>query len=167
MKLTLLTLAVVLISACATTQSTDPSQLSFKIPKASTLVLNKALEIPADKTHATLQFGKVVTDRERKDYKLSCRFDVKAFGPSTVQPEVFRIRRSESGQEWISQAAGLLRYYTDVFLDSDKGTDVIKLTCQEQGYKMDTPFTISDMETALGDYFTFTFAQPNSTRRGY
>ena len=164
MKLTLLTLAVVLISACATMQSTDPSQLSFKIPKGSALTLNKALDIPADKTHATLQFGKVVTDRERKDYDLNCRFDVREFGPTTVQPEVFKIRRSESGQEWISQAAGLLRYYTDVFLDSDKGTDVIKLTCQQQGYRMDTPFTVSDMEATLGDYFTFTYQQSDSAQ---
>ncbi len=164
MKSTLLILAIVLISACATTQSTDPSQLSFKIPKGSTLALNKALDIPAKKTHATLQFGKVMTDRERKDYDLNCRLDVKEFGPSTVQPEVFRIRRSESGQVWISQAAGLLRYYTDVFLDSDKGTDVIKLSCQQQGYGMDAPFTVSDMETTLGDYFTFTFQQSESAQ---
>lgn len=159
MKLTLLILAVVVISACATMQSTDPSQLSFKIPKGSTLTLNKALDIPDGKTHATLQFGKVVTDRERKDYDLNCQLDVKEFGPSTVQPEVFKIRRSESGQVWISQPAGLLRYYTDLFLDSDKGTDVIKLTCQQQGYGMDAPFTVADMEATLGDYFTFTFQQ--------
>jgi hypothetical protein len=70
---------------------------------------------------------------------------------------VFKIRRTESGQESIAMDDGLLRYYTDVFLDSDKGTDVIKLTCQEQGDVTDGTFTIADMETALGDYFTFIF----------
>lgn len=104
-----------------------------------------------------MQYGKITTDRKKDDYKLNCRFDVKEFGPRTIKPEVFRIRRSESGQEWISQAAGLVRDYTDVFLDSSKGTDVIKLTCQEQGYGMDGTFTISEMETTLGEYFTFTF----------
>ena len=164
MNMRLIPAVAFLLNACATTQSTDPTQLNFKIPKGSTLTLNKELDIPEHRTHATLQHGKVITDRERKDYELNCRFDVKDFGPSTIQPEAFSIRRSESGQEWVSQAAGILRNYTDVFLDSDKGTDVIKLTCQEQGYKMDTAFTVSDMDTALGDYFTFTFAQPVSAR---
>jgi hypothetical protein len=159
MHMKLLPVTVILISACTTTQSTDPSKLSFKIPKGSTLALNKALEIPDNKTHATLQFGKVVTDRKRKDYNLNCRFDVKKFGPRKIEPEVFNIRRSEDGQEWISQAAGILRYYSDIYLDSDKGTDVIKVTCQEQGSKIDRNFTVSDIEKALGDYFTFTFPE--------
>ena len=50
-----------------------------------------------------------------------------------------------------------MRYYTDVFLDTGKGTDVIKLTCHERGVEIDRTFTVSEMETALGDYFTFTF----------
>jgi hypothetical protein len=155
----LLLLAIFLLSSCQTTQSTDPSSLSFKIPKGSTLTLNENLDIPDNKTHAVLQYGKITTDRKKDDYKLNCRFDVKEFGPHTIKPEVFRIRRDESGQEWISQAAGLVRYYTDVFLDSSKGTDVIKLTCQEQGYGMDRTFSVSEMETALGDYFTFNFPE--------
>ena len=59
---------------------------------------------------------------------------------------------------------GLFRYYTDVYLDSDKDTDAIKLTCQEHGDVTDRPFTIADMETALGDYFTFTFPRPESAQ---
>ena len=159
MHMKLLPVTVILVSACTTTQSTDPTKLSFKVPKGSTLALNKSLEIPDNKTHATLQFGKVVTDRKRKDYNLNCRFDVKKFGPRTLEPELFSIRRSESGQEWVSQAAGILRNYTDVYLDSETGTDVIKLSCQEQGYKMDRTFSFADMETALGEYFTFTYAE--------
>ena len=153
----LIPLAILLLSSCQSMQSNDPSSLSFKIPDGSTLSLNKDLGIPDNRTHAVLQDGKLTSDRKKDDYKLNCRFDVKKFGPRTIEPEVFSIRRNESGQEWISQAAGLVRYYTDVFLDSGKGTDVIKLTCQEQSYGMEATFTISEMETAVGDYFTFTF----------
>jgi len=153
----LIPLAILLLSSCQTTQSDDPSSLSFKIPDGSTLSLNKDLGIPDNRTHAVLQDGKLTSDRKKDDYKLNCRFDVKKFGPRTIEPEVFSIRRNESGQEWISQAAGLVRYYTDVFLDSGKGTDVIKLTCQEQSYGMEGTFTISEMETTVSDYFTFTF----------
>lgn len=163
----LIPLAILLLSSCQTTQSTDPSQLTFKIPSGSTLTLNKNLEVPAGKTHATLKFGKVTTDKERNDYKLNCRFDVKEFGPRTINPEVFKIRRTEDGQEWISQAAGILRFYSDVYLDSDKGTDVIKLTCQEQGGEIDRTFTVAEMEEALGDFFTFTFPQSKPAKSGY
>ena len=159
MRLFILTAIFVFLASCATTQSSDPSSLSFKIPKGSTLTLNKDLEIPDYKTHAALQSGKLTTDREKNDYQLNCRFDVKKFGPRTVTPEVFTIRRSENGQEWISDKTGLLRYYTDVYLDSEKGTDVIKLTCQVQGDMSTSNFPVSDMETALGDYFTFSFPQ--------
>jgi len=162
-KLILFVVAL-LLSSCQSMQSDDPSSLSFKIPDGSTLSLNKDLGIPDNRTHAVLQDGKLTSDRKKDDYKLNCRFDVKKFGPRTIEPEVFSIRRSESGQEWISQAAGLVRYYTDVFLDSGKGTDVIKLTCQEQSYGMEATFTISEMETAVGDYFTFTFPVSNTAK---
>ena len=162
-KLILFVVAL-LLSSCQSMQSNDPSSLSFKIPDGSTLSLNKDLGIPDNRTHAVLQDGKLTSDRKKDDYKLNCRFDVKKFGPRTIEPEVFSIRRSESGQEWISQAAGLVRYYTDVFLDSGKGTDVIKLTCQEQSYGMEATFTISEMETAVGDYFTFTFPVSNTAK---
>lgn len=125
--------------------------------------MNEDLEIPEGKTHALLQAGKLRTERNKDDYKLNCRFDVKKFGPRTIMPEVFKIRRTEDGQEKVSDA-GIVRFYSDVYLDSDKDTDVIKLTCQEWGGKIDRTFTVSEMETALGDYFTFTFRQPASTQ---
>ena len=159
MRLSVLAVIFGLLASCATTQSRDPSLLSFKMPKGSTLTLNKDLEIPDYKTHAALQSGKLTTDRKKNDYALNCRFDVKKFGPRTITPEVFAIRRSESGQEWISDKAGLLRYYTDVYLDSEKATDVIKLTCQIQGDVSTSNFSVSDMEATLGDYFTFSFPQ--------
>ena len=157
MNLKFIPVVALLLGACQTTQSTDPSLLTFKIPEGSTLSLNKELEIPEYKTHASIQAGKLTTDRKRNLYHINCRFDVNNFGPRTIKPEVFKIRRTESGQEWVAMEGGVLRFYTDVFLDSDKGTDVIKLTCQEQGDVTDRTFTVADMETALGDYFTFTF----------
>ena len=166
MNYKLLSLAILVLSSCQTTQSTDPSSLSFKIPKGSTLTLNKSLDIPDNKTHAVMQYGKITTDRKKDDYKLNCRFDVKTFGPRTIKPEVFKIRRTEDGQEKVSDA-GIVRFYSDVYLDSDKGTDVIKLTCQEWGGKIDRNFTVTEMETALGDYFTFTFPQSKPAKSGY
>jgi len=163
MKPGIIPIVVVLLSSCQMTQSTDPSLLSFSIPKGSTLSLNKDLEIPEGETHALLQDGKAITDRSRNEYRLNCRFDLKKFGPRTIKPEVFKIRRTEDGTTAVSQA-GILRYYTDVHLASDKGTDVIKLTCQQWATTRNTDFTVSDMEKAVGDYFTFTFAQSKSAK---
>jgi hypothetical protein len=167
MILKYLQVTALLLSACQTTQSTDPALLTFRIPDGSTVSLNKDIEVPEYKTHAAFQAGKITTDRKRDLYRLNCRFDVREFGPRTIKPEVFKIRRTESGQEPIAMDNSLLRYYTDIFLDSDMGTDVIKLTCQEQGDNTDRPFTISDMETALGDFFTFTFQKVTTGQPGY
>lgn len=163
MNLRLIPMVVLLLNSCQSMQSTDPTSLSFSIPDGSTLSLNKDLEIPEDKTHALLQAGKLTTGKNRDKYKLNCRFDVKTFGPRTIRPEVFKIRRTEDGQEKVSDA-GIVRFYSDVYLDSDKGTDVIKLTCQEWGGKIDRNFTVSEMEAALGDYFTFTFPESKPTK---
>jgi len=157
MNLKFIPVVSLVLCSCQTAQTTDPSLLTFKIPDGSTLSLNKNLEIPDNKTHAALQYGELTTDRKKDDYKLNCRFDIKSFGPKTIKPEVFKIHRTVDGQEWISEEANILRFYTDVFLQSDKGTDVIKLTCQEQGDNSDRAFVVSEMETTLGDYFTFTF----------
>ena len=55
MHLKLAPVLALLLASCATTQSSEPSSLSFSIPKGSTLSLNKNLDIPDGKTHATLQ----------------------------------------------------------------------------------------------------------------
>ena len=148
--------AVLLLSSCQSMQSSDPSSLSFKIPDGSTVSLNKDLDIADGKTHALLQAGKLTTDKDRDDYKLNCRFDVKDFGPRTIKPEVFKIQRNEDGRNMVSEG-GIVRYYSDIYLKSDVGTDAIKLTCQQLGYTMDRSASVSEMQTALGDYFTFTF----------
>ena len=148
--------AVLLLSSCQSMQSSDPSSLSFKIPDGSTISLNKDLDIADGKTHALLQAGKLTTDKDRDEYKLNCRFDVKDFGPRTIKPEIFKIQRNEDGRNMVSEG-GIVRYYSDIYLKSDEGTDAIKLTCQQLGYTMDRSASVSEMQTALGDYFTFTF----------
>jgi hypothetical protein len=145
-----------LLVACQSTQSGDPSSLEYDIPKGSLLTLNRMLEIPAGETHALIQEGRLIKKKDRDDYRINCRFDVKQFGPRAIEPEKFQVRRTEDGQEWVSRA-GIMRYYTDIYLQSDKGTDVIRLSCQQYGYNTQRNFSVSDIGNALGDYFTFTF----------
>lgn len=146
------------LTACQGTQSHDPSLLSFRIPEGSTLALDKPVEIPAGNTHALFQSGSLITESGSNLYEVSCRFEVRSFGPRTIEPEVFRIRRTEDGQRRASDA-GLWVFFSEIHLESDKSTDIIMLRCQSWGYGMNWHFSVTDMKTALGDYFTFNFAQ--------
>lgn len=158
MKKSILLLVALVTSSCASLYSNDPNSLTFDIPKDSTLSLNKKLSISASDTHAVIQHGKETTDRDKNDYAINCRLDVKKFGPRTIEPEDFTVTRTEDGQNWISQPS-IMRFYTEIYLSSDKGTDIIKMVCQEYGDQTDRNFTVAEMQTALGDYVSFTFAE--------
>jgi hypothetical protein len=137
-------------------QSNDPKSLMFDIPKGSILTLNKNLQITEGKTHAMIQGGKLVSEKARNQYDISCRLDVREFGPRTIKPEVFTVSRTEDGSEWVSYPT-IKRFYTIVYLQSSQGTDVIKLDCEESGERIDRNFTVAEMQAALGDVFTFNF----------
>jgi len=163
MNTKLIPVAVLLLSSCQSMQSDDPSSLSFRVPDGSTLTLNNELDIPNGQTHAMMQADKLTTEKDRDEYKINCRFDVTTFGPRTIKPEVFKIQRTEDGRNMVSQG-GIMRFYSDFYLQSDNGTDVIKLTCQQLGYTIDRHATVSEIETALSHYFTFTFPGRQSAK---
>jgi hypothetical protein len=157
MKKYQLLLTAVAISACSTMHSSDPDSMYFEIPAGSTLSLNKKLTIPNNDTHAVVQQGKEIKDREKNEYAINCRLDVKEFGVRTLEPEDFRITRTEDGQNWISYPS-IMRFYTEIYLSSDKGTDIIKMVCQEYGSQTDRNFTVAEMQQALGDILIFKFS---------
>ena len=107
-------------------------------------------------THATIQFGKFIRDRDRKNYDVNCRIDFREFGPRQIEPETYRITRTEDGNHWVSQPV-VMRYYTEVHLESDKGTDIIKMVCQQYGSQTDKHFTVADMQATLGDTARFDY----------
>lgn len=164
MKLLSLAFIVMLISSCQALHSDDPSSLAFDIPKGSTLSLNKELTISKQYTHALLQAGKQISEKDRNEYDINCQLELKGFGPRTIKPETFSIRRTEDGQEWVSYPA-IKRFYTELYLDSEKATDVIKLVCQEWGDGFDKNFTVTEMQQALGDFFTLSFANKNNPQQ--
>ncbi len=144
------------LSACSAMRSNDPNSMYFDIPDGSTLSLNKELTIPANETHAVVQQGKEVKDRDKNEYAINCRVDVKEFGVRSLEPEDFKITRTEDGTNWISYPS-IMRFYTEVYLSSDKGTDIIKMVCQEYGDQTDRNFTVAEMQQALGDILTFKY----------
>ncbi len=102
MKKTVLLFIAGTLSACSAMQSNDPDSMYFDIPEGSTLSLNKKLTIPANDTHAVIQQGKEIKDKDKNEYAINCRLDVKEFGVRTLEPEDFKITRTEDGTNWIS-----------------------------------------------------------------
>ena len=145
-----------LLGSCQSMHSNDPSSLYFNIPEGSTLILNKDLPIPKGQTHVVIQDGKLTTEKDRDDYTVSCRLDLKEFGPRTIKPETFKIIRVEDGREWFSKPS-TMRFYTEVYLKSDKGTDVIALNCEKLGDRFDSNFSVTEMEENVTGYFSFAF----------
>lgn len=159
MKQLIFTLAMLALASCQSLKSDDPSSISFSIPVGSTLSLEKSIDIPGGYSHAVLQSGELIAVSKKDIYTLLCNFELKKSGPRTIHPEVFTVRRIEDYQERIDR--GTLQFYTEVYLDSDKGTDVNMLSCQRWGIISDYHFTASEIQETLGDYFSFTF-KPNS-----
>jgi len=148
------------IISCQSLHSNDPASLAFDIPDGSRLSLNKNLPVDKGNTHAIIQAGKLTTEKTKDLYNISCRLEMKAFGPRTVYPDTFEISRTEDGQE---KASGpyIINYFTEVYLHSDHNSDIIKLVCSVWADRLDGSFTVLEMQKALGDYFSFTFAKPD------
>lgn len=160
LRLFILCIAPLIIISCQSMPSDDPNSLFFSIPEGSTLSLNKKMPISSTETHGTIQAGKVITDDEREFYDINCRLDFKKFGPRTIEPENFIVTRTEDGQNWVSQPS-ILRFYTEIYLKSNKDTDVIKMVCQIYGDVTDRNFTVAEMQEALGDFVTIEYTTIN------
>ncbi len=156
MKFFTFTFFIFVATSCASMHSDDPNSLFFDIPKGSTFLLNKKIIIPHNETHSTIQFGNEIANDDRKFYDINCRLDFKKFGPRTIEPESFTVTRTEDGSNWVSYS-NILRFYTEIYLSSKKGTDVIKMVCQQYGSGSDRNFTVAEMQEALGDIITFNY----------
>lgn len=156
MKLLFPAIALLSITSCQSMHSSDPDSMFFSIPAGSTLTLNDDLEITKLNTHALIQAGKVTTENKKSEYDINCRLEFKEFGPRTIKPEIFHIRRTEDGSQWVSRP-NIMRFYTEVYLTSEKDTDVIKMECQTWGDGIDRNFTVTEMAEALGQLLSFKF----------
>ena len=161
MKYAPLLLVSLLLSACTSMQSKDPSLLSFRVPDGSTLALNRAVTIPAEQTHSLIQSGQLTTGSDRNQYHLSCRLNFREFGPRTIEPEVFTIRRTEHREGWESRP-NIYFYTSEIFLNSAKGTDIINMVCGRWAAPPSFNFSFADMQQTLGDFVTFQFNFPAS-----
>jgi len=156
-KLLVLLVAVFLISGCQTSGSADPDSIWFKVPPDSRLVLNQPLEIPTERAHLMLQHGTAAT--AASDFDVGCRFEVKNLGPRTIQPDAFVIRSMASGRQWINQPH-TMEFYKIIHLQSATQADIQTMKCSyEDDPRIGRPVTVTQIQEALGNIFTFEFSQ--------
>jgi hypothetical protein len=146
-----------LLAGCQTLQSTDPGKINFRIPPGSKLVLNREISIPAGVAHVILQHGAVGT--AANEFEVNCRFEARNLGPRVIQPDTFLITSSGSQRDWVNQP-NIMRFYKVFYLKSERQPDIMPMYCQYWSYPLiGRPLTVRQVQEALGDHFTFEFAQ--------
>jgi len=152
-----ITLTILTLAGCNTAQTRDVNSPFYKIPIGSEIILNKDLEIPEGQAHIDLQDGVVTTGVG--NYNVSCTFNVRDLGPSTIKADTFTIRETSPGQEWVSRPS-IMRFYREFRFTANNQPDVMNFVCQDwDGPMMGRPISVPEMQKAAGDYVSFRFAQ--------
>jgi len=148
---------VLVLAGCQSTGSTDRSSIWFRMPPGSDLVLNRALTIPAQRAHIILQHGTVV--RAASEFEVACRFEVRDLGPRIIEPDTFLITGYSSQQEWVNHPH-TKRFYKTIRLKSQHQSDIMPMVCEYFDWPLTgRPVTLTQIEEALGDYFTIRVAE--------
>ena len=157
MKMMFLLSFVIALAGCRTPATYDVDSFAFIIPKGSKLVLKQKLTIPTGSAHIKFQQGKPVGGVD--EYTVNCQFRVKNLGPQDIQPDTFLIINAGDGEEWVS-APSTRRFFKNLFLKSDQQAEVVTMICQVWSPpRWGRSISVPQMREALGDYFSFEFAQ--------
>ena len=152
-----ITVMILVLAGCNTAQTRDINSPYYKVPIGSVIILNKDLQIPEGQAHVNLQDG-VVTSGVG-NYNVSCTFNVRNLGPSTIKAGSFTVRETGPGTEWVSQP-NIMRFYRQFRFTADAQPDVLEFVCQDwDGPLLGRPISVPEMEKAVGSYVTFRFAQ--------
>ena len=152
-----ITLTILTLAGCNTAQTRDVNSPFYKVPIGSEIILNKDLNIPEGQAHINLQDGIATT--AVGNYNVSCTFNVRNLGPSTIKAGTFTIRETSPGQEWVSRP-DIMRFYREFRFTANTQPDVMNFVCQDwDGPMTGRPISVPEMEKAVGEYVSFRFAQ--------
>jgi len=157
MKIMFFLVFVIALAGCRTPATYDVNSFAFIIPRGSKLVLKQPLSIPTGSAHIKFQQGKPVGGVD--EYTVNCQFRVRNLGPQEIQPDTFLITNAGDGEEWVS-APSTRRFFKNLFLKSEKQAEVMTMICQVWAPpRWGRSISVPQMREALGDYFSFEFAQ--------
>ena len=150
MRTTWLLISIFLLLSCQTGPA--PRHLS----RGDIISLNKTITFPELSSHIVLQSGEVIDDRDLKAYQTSCIVDNDDLGPKKIHPQNYTVRKVTYNEEMYSDAAALIRYFTEFYLRSDDQRQNLILTCQTLDATMQHHnFPVDEVKLATGDYFRF------------
>ncbi len=145
-----------LLGACQSMATDDPNSTWFRMPPGSELVLHRELNIPAQRAHIMLQHGKPFP--AASSLEVACRFEVRDLGPRVIQPDTFLITGYGSQREWENHPH-TLRFYKTIRLKSERQPGILPMVCEYSDWPLHgRPISQAQIEEALGDYFSFRFA---------
>lgn len=192
MKLILTLTLSFLISACASTPSSNGGPGLFSIPVDSIVTLNQPLTIPAGKVKAGVQFGNITYSVNQ--YEPHCEFQVNTIlrKDATLPAGDYRITKvrrfefpiaggKQSDENMLASASETAAwnvafagggsgamdwlYSTALYLESDAYPDVRQLECGNAfpaGFIMYHHITIQEFEATAGDVMTIHTAGNNA-----
>ena len=163
-----------LLAACSQRYivSDDQSYPYNLPPVGSTLVLKKALEVPAGETRIFLQNGVAMTKSQFDRYKPTCSMELRELAdtPRTIEPDSFIITKVQRLTEEVVQndvpASGFMKVDLDqsgkpqvthgyhLWLGSEKQPGVMRMTCLGAFDDLNRaePPSLQDVKKSLGDY---------------
>lgn len=164
----------VLLGGCDTPRSYGPESPYYRFPEGSRLVLNRALEIPANWASVRIHNGKVVAFGHVQEQLPHCIFEVSAVRaePQRVEPDTFAIVKVVRSISTLAAQRGFFIYagfsdmgrppqmfYKTIFtLRSERQPEVLQMTCQSDQYaggiSIPRHLTVPEIRWALGDLFT-------------
>jgi hypothetical protein len=170
--LPLLTL-ITLTGCAALTPEPSPQSPYYPPPVGSLLVLQRQLEIPADRVSIHIQDGQLRDYGALNRYRGYCKLEMwsRVDAPRTLAPDTFRITRVaresravglESPLRVASRLAGFdpndgpIAHVmsTEMYLNSERQPDVYRMTCSHWGEAVfPAHLSIEQMRTALGGMF--------------
>jgi hypothetical protein len=146
-----------MLAGCQSMSTNDRSSIWYKMPSGSELVLNRALTIPPQRAHIMLQHGKAAMAASR--FEVACRFEVRDLGPRIIEPGTFLITGYSSQEEWENHPH-TKRFYKTFRLTSKNQSGIMPMVCEYYDWPLSgRPVTVAQIEEALGDYFSFKFAE--------
>jgi len=91
-----------MLTACAAQQYPITSPY-YQIPTGTRIVLNEALTIPANTARVYLQYGKVVSAKEKDQYQPNCWFlSWKVLEtPQVIQPDTFIVIQTQKNEDYV------------------------------------------------------------------
>ncbi len=167
----LLAMVILSLAACAT-GPVPVSSPYFRIPDGSKLVLKQELTIPPNAGRVYIQYGKVVTPKEKDDWHAHCWFlswDVLE-RTQVIKPDTFIITHSqqledvamrETSWQFAASQIGIgmtegggpmaLVYSTEMRIHSDRQPAIRRFVCSHWEDPLDAKhLTVAQMQKALG-----------------